>query len=72
VRVGYTLYVDAKTYLPLRAYGSTKTYGGAGGPTISSYVTNLRWLSPTPANRAKALVTIPHGYTQWTGSPGNQ
>jgi hypothetical protein len=72
VHVGYTLYVDAKTYLPVRAYGSTKTYGGAGGPTISSYVTNVRWLSPTPANRAKALVTIPHGYTQWTGSPGNQ
>ena len=72
VRVDYTLYVDARTYLPLRAYGSTKTYGGAGGPTISSYVTNLRWLPPTPANRAKALVTIPHGYTQWTGSPGNQ
>ncbi len=72
VRVGYTLYVDAKTYLPVRAYGSTKTYGGAGGPTISSYVTDVRWLSPTPANRAKALVTIPHGYTQWTGSPGNQ
>jgi len=72
VRVGYTLYVDAKTYLPVRAYGSTKTYGGAGGPTISSYVTNVRWLSPTPANKAKALVTIPHGYTQWTGSRGNQ
>jgi len=72
VRVGYTLYVDAKTYLPMRAYGSTKTYGGAGGPTISSYVTNVRWLSPTPANKAKALVTIPHGYTQWTGSRGNQ
>jgi hypothetical protein len=72
VRVGYTLYVDAKTYLPLRAYGSTKTYGGAGGPTISSYVTNLRWLPPTAANRAKALVTIPRGYTHWTRSPGSQ
>jgi hypothetical protein len=72
VRVGYTLYVDAATYLPVRAYGSTQTYGGAGGPTISAYVTDVRWLSPTPANRAKALVTIPHGYTQWNGSPGSQ
>jgi hypothetical protein len=72
VRVSYTLYVDAATYLPVRAYGSTKTYGGAGGPTISSYVTDVRWLSPTPANRAKALVTIPHGYAQWHGPPSNQ
>lgn len=72
VRVGYMLYVDAKTYLPLRAYGSTKTYGGANGPAISSYVTNVQWLRPTAANRAKALVTIPRGYQQWTGSPANQ
>jgi len=72
VRVGYTLYVDAKTYLPMRAYGSTKTYGGANGPTTSSYVTDVRWLPPTPANKAKALVAIPHGYAHWTGSPGNQ
>jgi hypothetical protein len=72
VRVGYTLYVDARTYLPVRAYGTTKTYGGANGPTVSSYVTSVRWLPPTQANKAKALVTIPHGYAHWTGSPGNQ
>jgi len=72
VRVDYTLFVDAKTYLPVRAYGSTKTYGGANGPSTSSYVTNVQWLPPTKANKAKALVTIPRGYTQWRGSPGNQ
>jgi hypothetical protein len=72
VRVGYTLYVDAKTYLPVRAYGSTKTYGGAGGTTINSSVTNVRWLRPTQANIAKALVTIPHGYQLWKGSAANQ
>ena len=71
VRVGYTLYVDAKTYLPVRAYGSTKTYGGANGPATSSYVTDVRWLRPTAANIAKALVTIPHGYQQ-VSSPASQ
>ena len=49
VRVGYTLYVDATTYLPVRAYGSTKTYGGATGPATYSYVTDVRWLRPTAA-----------------------
>jgi hypothetical protein len=71
VRVGYTLYVDAATYLPVRAYGSTKTYGGANGPTTSSYVTDVRWLPPTRGNRAQALVTIPHGYQQ-VSSPASQ
>ena len=71
VRVRYTLYVDSATYLPVRVYGSTETYGGAGGPTVSAYVTSVRWLPPTKANIAKALVTIPPGYTQ-VNSPANQ
>jgi hypothetical protein len=71
VHVRYTLYVDSATYLPVRAYGSTETYGGAGGPTVSAYVTNVRWLPPTAANIAKALVTIPPGYTQ-VSSPAQQ
>ena len=33
-RVRYTLYVDSATYLPVRTYGSTETYGGAGGPAV--------------------------------------
>jgi hypothetical protein len=71
VRVGYALYVDAKTYLPVRLNGSTKTYGGAAGPGDSSYVTNVRWLPPTKANIAKAMVTIPPGY-QHVSSPASQ
>jgi hypothetical protein len=71
VRVRYTLYVDSATYLPVRAYGSTETYGGAAGPTISAYTTNVRWLPPTPANMAKALVTIPSG-GQHVNSPADQ
>jgi hypothetical protein len=70
-RVRYTLYVDSATYLPVRAYGSDETYGGANGPTVSSSVTNVRWLPPTAANIAKALITIPAGYTQ-VSSPAQQ
>ena len=33
---GITLYVDSATYLPVRAYGSDETYGGANGPTVSA------------------------------------
>lgn len=72
VRVRYTLDVDSATYLPVRAYGSNETYGGAGGPSVSAYVTQVRWLPPTKANIAKALVTIPHGYQLWKGPETNQ
>ena len=71
VRVRFTLYVDSTTYLPVRAYGSTETYGGANGPTVSASVTNVRWLPPTAANVAKTLVTIPPGYTR-VSSPAQQ
>jgi len=71
VRVRFTLYVDPATYLPVRAYGSTETYGGSSGPTVSAYVTNVRWLAPTAANIAKTMVTIPPGYTQ-VSSPAEQ
>ena len=70
-RVRYTLYVDSATYLPVRAYGSDETYGGANGPTVSASVTNVQWLPPTPANIAKTLITIPAGYTQ-VSSPAQQ
>ncbi|HEY6279302.1 MAG TPA: hypothetical protein VIX86_23560 [Streptosporangiaceae bacterium] len=70
-RVRYILYVDSATYLPVRAYGSTETYGGTRGPTIDAYVTNVQWLAPTAANIAQALVTIPPGYTQ-VNSPADQ
>jgi len=70
-RVRFTLYVDSATYLPVRASGSTETYGGAGGPTVSAYTTNVLWLPPTKANIAKTLVTIPPGYQQ-VNSPADQ
>ena len=42
--------------------GVTETSGSSGGHTRFMSVTNVRWLPPTAANRAKALVTIPPGY----------
>jgi hypothetical protein len=51
--------------------GSTETFGGSGGHTRFESVTNVRWLPPTPANVARALVTIPPGYHQ-VRSPADQ
>jgi hypothetical protein len=63
-RVRYTLWVNPTTYLPVRASGSTETYGGSGGRTAFSVVTDVRWLPPTATNIAQTLVTIPPGYQQ--------
>jgi hypothetical protein len=61
-RALWTLYVNPQTYLPVRMIGVTETFGGSGGHTRFTSVTNVQWLPPTAANRAKALVTIPPGY----------
>jgi anti-sigma factor RsiW len=58
----WTLYVNPRTYLPVRIYGSTKEFGGTPGPFTSSFVTNVQWLPPTAANIAKTLLTIPPGF----------
>jgi hypothetical protein len=68
----WTLYVDSATYLPVRMVGSTQTYGGSAGSFTSSGVTNVQWLPATPANAAKALVTIPPGFHRFTGPAGDQ
>jgi hypothetical protein len=68
----WTLYVDSTSYLPVRMAGSTQTYGGSAGRYTSSGVTNVQWLPATPANAAKALVTIPPGFHQFTGPAGDQ
>jgi hypothetical protein len=61
-RALWTWYVNPRTYLPVRMIGVTETYGGSGGHTRFTSVTNVGWLPPTAANKAKALVTIPPGY----------
>ena len=61
-RARWILYVNPRTYLPVRMYGSTQTFGGPGRGTLFASVTDVRWLPPTAANTAKALVTIPAGF----------
>ena len=70
-RARWTLYVDPSTYLPVRMYGSTETYGGPAGSTRFASVTDVQWLRPTAANIAKTLVTIPPGFRH-VKSPADQ
>jgi hypothetical protein len=63
--------VNPKTYLQVRIYGSTQTFGGPAGGTQSSSVTDVQWLPPTAANIAQALVTIPAGFHH-VNSPASQ
>lgn len=63
-RARWTLYVSPTTYLPVRMYGSTETFGGPASNFLSSSVTDVQWLPPTAANLAKAVVTIPAGFRQ--------
>jgi len=71
VRSRWTLYVNPRTYLPVRLSGSSYTYGGPMPGYYSSGATDIRWLRPTAANVAKALVTIPPGFRH-VSSPANQ
>jgi hypothetical protein len=70
-RALWTLYVNPSTYLPVRMIGVTETFGGSGGRTRFESVTTVHWLPPTPANVARALLTIPPGYHQ-VSSPADQ
>jgi hypothetical protein len=67
----WTLYVDPKTYLPVRLSGSGRTYGGPAPSTYSTSVTDMQWLPPSAANIAKTLVTIPPAFHQ-VSSPADQ
>jgi len=70
-RVEWVLYVNPRTYLPVRIIGSTATLGGPRASTKDASVTDVRWLKPTTANIAKATITIPPGFQQ-VGSPAGQ
>ena len=70
-RAGWTIYVNSRTYLPVRIIGWTETFGGTGGDTLFRSVTDAHWLRPTAANIAKTLVTIPPGFRH-VKSPANQ
>jgi hypothetical protein len=70
-RALWTLYVNPKTYLPVRIYSSTQTFGGPAPSTRFASATEVRWLPPSAANVAKTLVTIPPGFRQ-VNSPASQ
>ena len=70
VRVRWILYVNSSTYLPVRMYGSTQTFGGSAGSFTSSGVTDVTWLAPTTANIARALVVIPPGFHRAASAAG--
>jgi len=63
--------VDPTTYLPVRITGTNTTFGGPAATTLDTLVTNVQWLKPTAANRAKALVRIPPGFHR-VSSPASQ
>ena len=60
-RARWTLYVNPKTYLPVRLSGSAYQYGGPAPSTRFTSVTDMRWLRPTAANTAKAWSPSPPG-----------
>ena len=60
--IHFTLYVNPATYLPMRVVSSTTSYGGGTGHSTHATTTNIRWLPPTAANVANAVVTIPRGF----------
>lgn len=70
-RARWTLYVNPRTYLPVRISGSTETFGGSAGSTLFASITDVQWLPPTAANIAQTLVTIPAGFQQ-VSSPADQ
>jgi hypothetical protein len=69
----WTLYVDPRTYLPVRISSSSPNpvFGRAGASHLLTSVTDVRWLPPTAANIAKTLVTIPPGFRH-VKSPADQ
>ncbi|MBO0772597.1 MAG: hypothetical protein J2P35_14160 [Actinobacteria bacterium] len=72
LRVRWSLYVNPRTYLPVRMTGSNATFGGGKwGWEDSRSVTDVQWLPPTRTNTAQALVTIPAGFHQ-VSSPAQQ
>jgi hypothetical protein len=71
-RAAWILYVNSRTYLPVRMYSALTTFGGPRPSTMSSGTADISWLPPTPANIARTLVTIPPGFHRWHGNPGNQ
>jgi hypothetical protein len=64
-----TMYVNPATYLPALVIWSNWTHGRDGKPLHGTIREQIQALPATPANVAKASITIPAGFRQVHGSP---
>jgi hypothetical protein len=62
-----TLWVDARTYQPLRSASTTRI--PLGGVPLETDTTQYQILPATPANLALLTPPIPPGFTRTPGSP---
>jgi hypothetical protein len=62
LQVDATLYVDPSTYIPVRVTWHNVTHWRDGKPLAGIVRADIRVLPPTPANVAKASVSVPAGF----------
>lgn len=60
-----TIWVDPRSYLPVRLVSHGQTAGNVA-PTAITLTVDFRWLPPTRANLAKLTVPIPAGFQKVT------
>jgi hypothetical protein len=68
LKVYATMYVDPSTYLPVRVIWSNWTHWRDGKPLHGTITEQISALAPTPANVAKASITIPARFRRVSGS----
>jgi hypothetical protein len=69
MRVGVTLYVNPATYLPVLVVWHNSSHWRSGKAMHGTVRDTIGLLPPTPANKAKAEVTIPAGFRRVHGAP---
>jgi hypothetical protein len=69
LKVYATMYVDPATYLPMLVIWNNWTHERNGKPLHGTVREQIRALTPTPANVAKANIAIPAGFREVRGSP---
>ena len=68
LRVGVTLYVNPKTYLPMLVIWDNRTHHRDGRPWDGTVRDDITALPATPGNIAKANVTFPASFHRVPGS----
>lgn len=69
MHVHATLYVNPSSYLPVRVVWNNWSHAARGGLLRGSARQDIQVMPPTPANIAKATVTIPAGFRKVPGFP---